>query len=62
MGVTAASGVTGYVMTTNGEVNRIVATDPYGAGVVYVTSGEKILLETGEFILLQADGYILLEG
>jgi hypothetical protein len=65
MGVSAQTGVTDYVNTTTGEVTRVVADGPYGAGVVYdgpVATGDKLLLETGDFFLLQANGNILLEG
>jgi hypothetical protein len=65
MGVTADTGVTDYVNTTTGEVDRVVAKDPYGSGVVYAgptATGNKLLLETGSFFLLQANGNILLEG
>jgi hypothetical protein len=65
MSVTGNSGVTDYVNTTTGEVDRVVAKDPWGAGVVMtgaVVTGDKLLLETGDYFLLQANGNILLEG
>lgn len=64
-GVTADTAVTDYALTTTGEVDRVVAVDPYGAGVVYTGlpgAGDKIQLEDDDFILLQANGFILLEG
>lgn len=65
MSVSGNSGVTDYVNTTTGEVDRVVAKDPYGASVVMtgpVVSGDKLLLETSFLFLLQANGNILLEG
>lgn len=65
MSVTGNTGVTDYVNTTTGEVDRVVAEDPYGSGVVMtgaVVAGDKLLLETSDFFLLQANGNILLEG
>lgn len=64
-GVTADTAVTDYALTTTGEVDRVVAADPYGSGVVYTglpAVGDKILQEDSDFILLEANGYILLEG
>jgi hypothetical protein len=65
MTVAAQTGVTDYVNTTTGQVTRVVADTPYGAGVIYggpVATGDKLLLETGNFFLLEANGFILLEG